>query len=202
MDDQRKPSPRLAPLPPDPALNEQFEVSRKTLGFIPNSMLIMQRNPKMLRAWMQLTSAIWDPQSQVDRGLKRLVAHVSSRAAGCNYCMAHTAGGAAHLGVEDEKILKVWEYQTSDLYSDAERAALDLAVAAGSVPNAANDEHFARLRLYWSEDQIVEIVGVIATFGFLNRWNDTLGTPLEEEPLAAGAKFLAHKGWTPGKHRG
>ena len=32
-------------------------------------------------------------------------------------------------------------------------------------------------------DQIVEIVAVIATFGFLNRWNDTVATQLEDEPL-------------------
>jgi len=41
---------------------------------------------------------------------------------------------------------------------------------------------------------------VISTFGFLNRWNDTMGTPLEEEPLAVAAKFLAPRGWSAGKH--
>jgi hypothetical protein len=47
----------------------------------------------------------------------------------------------------------------------------------------------------------VEIIGVIATFGFLNRWNDTLATPLEDEPIAVGERFLAAHGWSPGKHR-
>jgi hypothetical protein len=69
------------------------------------------------------------------------------------------------------------------------------------VPNAVTDEMFTELRKHWTEEQIVEIVGVIATFGFLNRWNDTMGTPLEDEPLAVGEKYLASRGWTPGKHR-
>ncbi len=201
MDQRATPSPRILPLPPDPALSEQFEASKKSLGFIPNSLLIMQRKPKMVKAWAQMLAAVWDPDGKVDRGFKRLVAHVTSRAAGCQYCMAHTAGGAMHFGVDEAKLAAIWEYQTSPLYTDAERAALDLAIAAGSVPNAVTDDMFVQMRKHWTEEQIVEIVGVIATFGFLNRWNDTMGTPLEDEPLAAGERYLARRGWTPGKHR-
>src|SRR5712671_7872735 len=139
MDQHVRPSPRLAPLPPNPALEKQFETSRMSLGFVPNSVLIMQRKPKMVQAWAQMTAAVWDPESKVDRGFKRIIAHVASRAAGCQYCMAHTAGGALHFGVEDKKLAAVWEYQTSPLYTDAERATLDFAVAAASVPNAVTD---------------------------------------------------------------
>jgi uncharacterized peroxidase-related enzyme len=201
MDQSVRPSPRLAPLPPGPALKEPFEASKKSLGFIPNSLLIMQRKPKMVTAWAQMTAAVWDPESTVDRGFKRLIAHVASRAAGCQYCMAHTAGGAMHFGVDERKVAAIWEYQTSPLYTEAERVALDVAVAASSVPNAVTDDMFARMGKHWTEEQIVEIVGVIAVFGFLNRWNDTMGTPLEDEPLAVGEKLLSHGGWTPGKHR-
>jgi uncharacterized peroxidase-related enzyme len=202
MDQKTRPSPRLAPLPVEhtPALKDQFELMRKNLGFVPNSMLIMQRKPKLAKAFAQLTAAIWDPDGKVDRGFKRLISHVTSRAAGCQYCMAHTAGGALHFGVDDRKLAAVWDYQSSPLYSAAERAALDLAVAGGSVPNAATDEMFLEMRKHWSEEQIVEIVGVIALFGFLNRWNDTLATPLEDEPRATGEKYLAAHGWSAGKH--
>jgi uncharacterized peroxidase-related enzyme len=198
-----RPSLRIKPLPPEhsPELKEQFESMRRNLGFVPNSILIMQRKPKLAKALAQLTAAIWDPDGKVDRGFKRLVAHVASRAAGCQYCMAHTAGGALHFGVEEKKLAAVWEYQTDPLFNAGERAALDFAIAAASVPNAVTDEMFAELRKHWTEEQIVEIVGVIAVFGFLNRWNDTMGTPLEDEPLVIGEKYLARGGWTPGKHR-
>jgi len=201
MDQRVRPSPRLAPLPPDPALQVQFEASKKSLGFVPNSLLIMQRKPKMVQAWAQMSAAIWDAESKVDRGFKRLLAHVASRAAGCQYCMAHTVEGAIHFGVAEQKAAAVWDYQRSPLYTESERVALDVAVAAASVPNAVTDEMFVQMRKYWTEEQIVEIVGVIAVFGFLNRWNDTMGTPLEDAPLAAGEKYLARRGWTPGKHR-
>jgi uncharacterized peroxidase-related enzyme len=196
-------SPRLRPLPTEhsPELKEQFEAMRKNLGFVPNSILIMQRKPKLARALAQMTAAVWDPEGKVDRGFKRIIAHVASRAAGCQYCMAHTAGGALHFGVEHKKLAAVWEYPTSPLYSAAERATLDFAIAAASVPNAVTDDMFAELRNHWSEEQIVEIVGVIALFGFLNRWNDTMATPLEDEPIAVGQEYLARGGWEIGKHR-
>lgn len=196
------PSPRLAPLPEShsPELKENFEFSKKNLGFVPNSMLIMQRKPKLVKAFSQVSQAIWDPQSEVSLGFKRLVGHVASRAAGCIYCMAHTAGGALHFGVEARRLAAVWEYRTSPLFTEAEPVALDFALAAASVPNDVTDEMFADMREHWSENQIVEIAAVVAYFGFLNRWNDTMGTPLESEPIAVGEKFLAAHGWKAGKH--
>ena len=201
MDTPRS-TPRIEPLPPEhaPELADAFEGMRRNLGFIPNSMLILQRKPKIARALQQLTASIWDPDGEVDRGFKRLVAHVASRAAGCQYCMAHTAGGALHFGIEERKLAEVWEFRTSPLFSEPERVALDFAIAAASVPNGVTDEMFRTLRNHWSDDQIVEIAAVVATFGFLNRWNDTMGTPLEQEPLAVGEKFLAARGWSAGKH--
>jgi uncharacterized peroxidase-related enzyme len=202
MDMKAKPSARIEPLPADqtPELMETFEHFKKNLGFVPNSMLILQRKPKLVKAMAQLTAAVWEPDGEVERSFKRLVAHVASRAAGCQYCMAHTAGGALLFGVEAGKVADIWDFRTSPRYSEKERVALDFAIAAASVPNGVTDEMFAEMRKHWSENQIVEIAAVVAVFGFLNRWNDTMGTPLEEEPLAAGEKFLAPRGWTAGKH--
>lgn len=193
---------RLAPLSPEatPELKESFEQYRRSLGFVPNSVLIMQRRPKVVRALAQLAAAVWDPESTVDLGFKRLVAHVASRAHGCQYCMAHTAGAARKLGVSDEKLAAVWDYRSSPLYSTAERVALDYALAAASVPNDVTDELFGELRRHWDDGQIVEISAVVALFGFMNRWNDSMATPLEEEPVEIGQRFLASHGWDGGKH--
>ncbi len=202
MDKPLKQSARLDPLPADhnPELKQHFEASIKNLGFIPNSMLIMQRRPEIMKAFAAMSASLWLPSSTVPGPFKRIVAHIASRAAGCQYCMAHTAGGALHLGLEEQKLAAIWDYQTSPLFSDAERAALDVAAAAGSVPNAVTDEMFLNLRKYWTEEQIVEIVAVISVFGFLNRWNDTMATPLEDELIHVGEKFLADHGWSAGKH--
>lgn len=200
MDRSGMPAPRLAPLPPSPELKDLFVPFEKSLGFIPNSALIMQRKPKLLRAFSQLLGVINGEEGEVDRGFRRLLSHVASRAAGCRYCMAHTAGGALRFGVDEAKLAAVWDYRSSALYTEAERVALDFALAAAAQPNDVTDAMFAGLRQHWNDGQVVEIVAVISLFGFLNRWNDTMATPLEEEPAHVGEKFLAGHGWSAGKH--
>jgi uncharacterized peroxidase-related enzyme len=143
---------------------------------------------------------VWEPDGEVDRAFKRLIAHVASRTAGCQYCMAHTAGGALLFGVDPGKVADIWDFRVSPRYSEKERVALNFAIAAASQPNGVTEEMFAEMRKHWSETQIVEIAAVVAVFGFLNRWNDTMGTPLEEEPTEVGKRYLASHGWSTGKH--
>ena len=193
---------RVAALPPDtnPDLKETLQVYQKHLGYVPNSVLIMQRAPKVVKALAQLASAVWDKESTVDLGFKRLVAYMASRTHGCNYSMAHAAEAAHRIGVADEKLAAVCAYRTSALFTDAERAALDFAVAAASQPNAVTDELFVRMRKHWTETQIVEIAAAVALNGFLNRWNDTMAPKLEKEPVEFGLEHLAPHGWHAGKH--
>jgi alkylhydroperoxidase family enzyme len=194
---------RLDPLPPEhsPELAEQFASFFKSLGFVPNSVLTMQRNPKLVHAFVTLQGAIWGPDSKVDRGLKRLIAHVASRSAGDAYSMAHTASGALHFGIPADRLAATNDFAASPLFSPAEKAALAVAAAAGRAPNAVTDTMFAELRKHWSEAEIVEIVAAIAATGFVNRWNATMATPLEDEPMQVGRRHLAASGWTPGPHQ-
>jgi alkylhydroperoxidase family enzyme len=114
--------------------------------------------------------------------------------------MAHTAGAALQLGVEVKKLEAVWEFRASPLFSAKERAALEVALAGAAQPNEVTDAIFAQMKRHWNEGEIVEIVAVISMFGFMNRWNDTMATPLEEEPRHVGEKHLAKDGWHVGKH--
>ncbi|WP_222432854.1 carboxymuconolactone decarboxylase family protein [Caenimonas sedimenti] len=182
-------------------MKSHFDFFLGTLGFTPNSVLTMQRRPRLVQAFAQLNAAVMDPAGEVDLGFRRLIGHVASKAAGCLYCQAHTLLGAANFGVSEEKLAAVWNYATSPLYDQRERVALDFALAAAAQPNAVTDELFDRLRAHWSEGQIVEILGVVAMFGFLNRWNDSMATPLEAVPTAVAQRALGTQGWDVGKHR-
>jgi uncharacterized peroxidase-related enzyme len=172
------------------------------MGFLPNSQLIMARRPEILRGFVQLASAINAPGSTIDPQLRNLVSQMASRASGCGYCMAHTAHTAGRVGISEAKEKALWEYETSPLFSAAERAALRVAQGAAQVPNAVTDEDFTELKRHYTDTQIVDIVAVIALFGFLNRFNDTMATELESSPIEAGRRFLAQKGWSVGKHAG
>ena len=193
---------RLEPLPPEstPELKAHFDFFLGTLGFTPNSVLTMQRKPKMVQAFAQLNAAVMDPAGEVDQGFRRLIGHVVSKVSGCLYCQAHTLLGAHNFGITDAKLAEVWNYASSPLYSVRERLAMDFALAAASQPNAVTDEMFSELQHHWSDGEITEILGVVAMFAFLNRWNDTMGTALEASPTAVAAKALGAQGWDAGKH--
>ena len=195
---------RMEPVPAeactDPVLADALGHFTTTLGFVPNSLLTMQRVPAIAVAVIQLNRAVFAPDGEVDLGLKRLVAHVASTASGCQYCKAHTTVSATRHGVSDEKMAAIYEYATSPLFTPAERAALDFAMEAASVPNAVTDASYAVLAEHWSETQIVELLGVVCMFGVFNRWNDSMATPLEELPLTRAGELLGDQGWTAGKH--
>lgn len=192
----------MKPLPKDatPELADTFKLFEDILGFVPNSLLTMQRRPAIVEGFGALTRAVMDPQGAVDPGFKRLIAHFASTAAGCRYCEAHSLVAARIHGIDDERLAALWEYETSPLYTEAERAALSFALAAGSVPNAVTEEHFTALREYWSDDEIVEILAAVCLYGFLNRWNDSMATDLEDAPKALADEVLKGR-WEPGKHR-
>ena len=131
-----------------------------------------------------------------------LVSLVASQAAGCRYCQAHMANLSKIYKASEEKIGQVWEFETSDLFSDAERAALRLAYHGALAPAEATQEHFDEAYEYFDEGQVVEIVASIALFGFLNRWNDTMATEIEAHPAAVAESALAASfGWHAGKHQ-
>lgn len=183
------------------ALDDVFAPVVERMGFIPMSQKVMAHKPAVLRAFIDLGKAVYSQEEKsIPAPLKSLIGNMASKSAGCMYCVAHTGSNSSRAGVDDQKIAAMWEFETSDLFSDAERAALSFAQAAAQVPNAVTDDDFAELRKHFSEFQIVEIMSVISMFGYLNRWNDSMATTLEEEPTDFANRAIGETGWTPGKH--
>ncbi|NNE96135.1 MAG: carboxymuconolactone decarboxylase family protein [Acidimicrobiales bacterium] len=195
---------RMDPLPIDASGDEElegvFEHFMNTLGMVPGSLLTMQRVPAIAKATVQFNRAVFAPDGRVDLGLKRLVGHMASAAAGCQYCKAHTTLSAGRHGIDDEKMAAIYEFRTNPLFSEQERAALEFALAAGLVPNGVTDEIYQELANHWTEEEIVEILGVVCMFGVFNRWNDSMATALEEDAIAVTEPLLGDKGWEVGKH--
>lgn len=195
--------PLIVPLPPDhdAEVAELAQFFNETLGFCPNSVLTMQRRPAIAKAFIQLNKAVMDNRGRVTSDLKRLIGYVASLTAGCRYCQAHTIRAAERYGAAADQLAHVWEFRTHPAFSEAERAALEFAVAASSVPNGVDETIAAGLRRHWDEGEIVEILGVVALFGYLNRWNDSMATTLEGPAEESGKQFLGERGWDAGKHR-
>jgi len=216
--------PHIAPLKREdlPEFEPMFTGTERVLGAVPNSFLTLGHKPRILAAFALLSGTIFNryrgpislkkvrflraflkeskKATEIPPQLQQMVAYISSYAAGCRYCQAHTAESLHLMEVPDDKIQALPKYDTSGLFSDAERAALDFAFAASQVPNESTPQHFRALKEHFTDAQIVELVSVIALFGFLNRWNDTMATALEEVPRAFAENALSPGGWAVGKH--
>lgn len=176
------------------------EFFNETLGFCPNSVLTMQIRPEIARAFINLNKAVMANKGKVTSALKRLIAYVSSNATGCRYCQAHAIRAAERYGANQEQLDNVWSYKTHGAFNAAERAALDFSIAASIIPNNVNQEIQDELHKYWNDGEIVEMLGVISLFGYLNRWNDSMGTSLENDAIESGKTYLDKNGWEVGKH--
>jgi uncharacterized peroxidase-related enzyme len=183
----------------DDDIQRTFLHYEKTRGFTPNSIKTMARRPNIVRAFAALNQAILY-EGTVEPELKMLVSLMASYAAGCRYCQSHMANLSSLYRAPDDKIAAIWDFETSPLFEDAERAALRLARNAAQLPNLASASDFDELRRFFDDGQIVEIVASIALFGYLNRWNDTMATEVEEHPKSVAARVLGAAGWEPGKH--
>ncbi len=180
---------------------EMADFYDETLGFTPNSLFTMMHRPRISDAFMEMNKAVMENKGRVTSGLKRLLAYLSSKTAGCRYCEAHAIRAAERYGSEQDKLNHIWEYKTYEAFTDAERVVFDFAIAASSVPNQVDDSIADNLRKHWDDGEIVEILGVVALFGYLNRWNDSMGTHLEEPAAEDGVKYLEKLGWSRGKHQ-
>lgn len=183
----------------DAAIKERFAHYADTRGFTPNSIRTMARRPDIVKAFMALNQAVLY-QGSVSEQLKMLVSLASSFAAGCLYCQSHMVNLSHIYDAPNDKIAAILSFEDSDLFTTAEKAAINLAFKAGAVPNQASQDDFDRLGEYFDEGQIVEITASIALFGFLNRWNDTMATQLEPLPADRAGNILPQNSWSAGKH--
>ena len=184
----------------DDETKELVKFFNETLGFCPNSVLTMQKNPALAKAFINLNMAVMENHGSLTSEFKRLIAFISSNTTGCRYCQAHTIRAAERYGASKERLENIWNFEESDCFSEQEKIALRFTREASKVPVATTQEMEEELKQYWSEDDIIEMMGVIALFGYLNRWNDVMGTSLEDDAIESANQYLKEKGWDIGKH--
>ena len=97
---------------------------------------------------------------------------------------------SSQLGVSDEKIDALQDYATSQLYTDAERLALEFADNMTITGREVSDELFARLREYYDDDALVELTAVIAWENASSKFNRALR-----------ARVAVYRGILPGRLR-
>jgi alkylhydroperoxidase family enzyme len=89
--------------------------------------------------------------------------------------MDTNASGASKAGASHEKIMAVLRFRETDLFTPAEKVALEVAEAMTQTPQRVTDELFQRLAEHYSKAEIVEMAAVVALENFRSRFNRCCG---------------------------
>ncbi len=193
--------PYLQPLKREdtPELEETYENLIQFLGFVPNTELTMARMPRSTKALIDFVISIYG-NSEVGQPLLMLCGLLASSSAGCMYCSTHNANAANDLGVPPEKVAAVWEFETHPIFSERERAALNLALKVCQTPSGVEEADFERMAAHFNEAETTEILMAMSHFGIFNRFNDSIAVAAEPIPLAYSKKTLPADHWQAGAH--
>jgi uncharacterized peroxidase-related enzyme len=125
------------------------------------------------------------------KALKELVIVRTSQLNRTPYCLASHTTIARKLGWTETQIETLHDSAGSKEFSEREKVAIHLAEVMTLDAHNYSEAEFARLRSFYSEGEIVELMAAIGLFNYFNRFNDLL----EMEPTkAASAEELAKAG--------
>ena len=134
---------------------------------------IWAHQPKMMIGMGRFNQAVRKGKT-VDERIKNLVELKGAQMIGCEYCVDLGSQICRNSGLSDSELLALPRYQSSDLFTDREKAALDYAVAVMRTPVEVTDELFTRVRSHFDERQLVEITALLALVN-LDRFNAAFG---------------------------
>ncbi len=170
---------------------------REIIGVVPNCDPYLEIWPAGFRTYNLLVPNLLNlPHLLLGQGAPKdlvgLGMYVASRAAECMYCSAHACSFALRRGASADALV-------GD-YTPVEEAVAVLAHALGSVPTSMTSAYIDEIDRYLAPEDVEWVVMGIALMGFLNKFMDAMGVPLEAEAIHDVADLIEPTGWTTGKH--
>src|SRR5437763_9413523 len=112
--------------------------------------------------------------SSLPAATQELVKHRASQINGCGMCTDMHTKDALAAGESQQRLFLVAAWREATVFTDAERAALELAEQGTRIADAAGgvtDEVWANAAQHYDEDQLAALVGLIAVMNSWNRLN-------------------------------
>jgi alkylhydroperoxidase family enzyme len=136
-------------------------------------MEIWAHQPKMMMGMGRFNQAVRGGKAVSER-IRNLVELKGAQMIGCEFCVDLGSQVCRNSGMSDAELLALPRYQSSDLFTEQEKAALDYTVAVMRTPVEVTDELFARMKEHFSDKQIVEITALL-TLVNTDRFNAAFG---------------------------
>ena len=159
-----------------------FFLSRRSYGRVITPARVYALNPGLL-----LTVALMEEgqahAKQVKAEIKQLARMLVAWRIGCPWCLDFGTRTSEQLGIADEQLRALPDYEHSSLFSEEERVVLRYADAMTKTPIRVSDAVFDALKARSTDRQILELTAAIAWEHFHARVNHALD--LEAEGMAS-----------------
>lgn len=130
--------------------------------------------PELLKGYAKLEQAT-AKLHRLDTRLHLLAELKAATLTHCEFCIDLGSAVSRRLGLSDEELLALPNYQTSSLFSEVDKLVMDYAVGMSRTPVEVSDELFDKLRQHLDEAQLVELTHHIALENMRGRFNRALG---------------------------
>ena len=183
-----------------------LELVRRLIGVVPNCDPFLEIWPTAFRTYNLLVPNFLNLPillfgGGAPKAIVGLAMYASSREAGCPYCAAHTCSFALRRGTSADKIATAYgDAADHSGYSAAEQAAVDAAEGLSRIPSTFGPADRVRLDQHFTSAQADWLALAVAMMGFLNKFMDAAGVPLEAQTVAEVDSVISASGWDPGKH--
>ncbi|RID85480.1 carboxymuconolactone decarboxylase family protein [Peribacillus asahii] len=118
----------------------------------------------------------------IERKLRELIKIRVSQINGCAYCLNMHTADARKMGETEQRIYCISAWQECEFYTEAEKAALELAEHVTLIPTKrVPDELYQRVREHYDEKQYVDLVLIINQINSWNRISISMGNIATEK---------------------
>jgi len=185
--------PRISRLTRDEILPGAVNIYDRYLrdrGNVPNMFRTMAHRPEIFETIIAHMEAVLNTGT-LPKALKELVIVRTSQLNRTPYCLASHTTICRKLGWTDVQLDALHDAAGSGEFSEREKVAIHLAEVMTMDAHSYSEVEFARLRSFYSEGEVVELMAAIGLFNYFNRFNDLL----EMEPTQpANVEELAKAG--------
>ena len=154
-----------------------YRLQERRYGQVLEPTRVWARASAALLGFVHLVAAVDRSSSPLAAALRALVMVKVSQVNACSFCIDLNAASLRERGVSDDKLAALLEHDVSPLFADAERVALDYAVAVTKDAAGVPDELFTRLRRFFDDDAIVELTALVALQNASSKFNAALRIP-------------------------
>jgi uncharacterized peroxidase-related enzyme len=168
--------PRISRLKRDEVSGASLAIYDRVLrerGNVPNMFRTMAHRPEIFETIIAHMEAVLNTGT-LPKKLKELVIVRTSQVNRTPYCLASHTAICKRLGWSDIQLEALGDADRSGEFSEAEKVAIDLAEAMTLDAHNYSDAEFARLRSFYSEGEVVELMAAVGLFNYFNRFNDLL----------------------------